>query len=479
MKQTTKLNGLQLTDLLAERNYILIALVLFLLLWRIPYYGKFVLDDPFITFRYAQNLIAHGQFTYNLDEYILATTTPVYGLIMAVFEGLRLPVPIAAMLFNLTMEIALLIILGQILSEIPIAHWQQGLAYAVAGLLTISNRAVSIASNSGMETPLFLLLNYATLLFVIRQRYRTGAIYGSLATLTRPDGVFVLLLLGAIVLVRDRRLPLMEMGLSLLIGMPWVLIATLTYGAPIPQSVIAKNAIIGLWPTNLLFNNLRVVFYEPLRFFGIFAAPFIVWHLYQSLVSRRSWADGILLTFGLIHLGYLALPNNLGFDWYFAPLYIFLNLFIGIGLASMIAAQKTRQVAASVCAVGLLLGVGYSSTGNYRSVAQIDRIWRNGMFQMIDYLNTHAAKDSLVQCTNIGILGYYTGLRILDPLGLASKETTKLMDNASSLNDLLRSTAAALKPDYIVSFGQEEYADYEVAATFTTEVEALILYRRL
>lgn len=446
------------------------GLVVFMLIWRIPYYGKLVLDDPFITFRYGFNLVHHGQFVFNPGELVLATTTPVYGLLMTGAEWLRLPVVWTALLFNLVCEAALLYVLGRMIMELLPRHWL--LAYAITGLLTITNRAISIASNSGMETPLFILLNMLALLWIMRARYLPAAVVGSLATLTRPDGVFVLIVLAVTIVIRERRLPLRETGLSLLIGLPWLVIATLTYGHPIPQSVLAKSAVVQLWET----MKLRVVFYEPLRFFGLLALPPLLVAL-RCLFRDRHQSLPLLLLLAL-NLIYMALPSNLGFDWYFGPLYTLLNMLVGLGLVWLWDTGRLTNLLAKICTVGVLVGVAYSSVGNYASAAEIDRIWRDGMLRAVDYLNSHAAADAVVQCTNIGILAYYTGLNVLDPLGIASPEATALMDDVSSLGELYRNTAAAFQPDYIVSFGPEAYAGYEPVAEFPTSTVAIIIYRR-
>ncbi|MBZ0300364.1 MAG: hypothetical protein K8J31_11505 [Anaerolineae bacterium] len=453
---------------------VFLALCVFLLLWRIPYYGRFVLDDPFITFRTSFNLIHHSQFTYNLGEYVLATTTPVYGLIAAIFEALNLPVTVAATILNLACEVALLYVLGLLVDEL-VPRWG-GLAYGVAGVLIITNRAMSIASNSGMETPLFVLLNLIALVGIIRGRYTQASVAGSLATLTRPDGIFVLAVLAGTVVWRERRLPWKEAGLSLLIGLPWVIVATATYGLPIPQSVLAKSAIVRLWEPAALGSKLRVVFYEPLRFFGLAAIGPLI--LGVGYLGRKRWQGMPLLVFGVLHLAYVALPNNLGFDWYFAPLFTLLNVLVAVGLAWLLDGGRVRMWMARACTGLILMGVAYSSVGNYLSVAEIDSIWRAGMFRVVDYLNANADEDALIQSTNIGILGYYTHRPMLDPLGLASPEATALIDGAADLTDLLRLTAAKLNPDYIISFGTENYAGYVQAAEFPTSTVPLVVYRR-
>ncbi|MEO8392483.1 MAG: hypothetical protein ABI700_05775 [Chloroflexota bacterium] len=463
---------MRLRSALMSRSGMFALLTVALLLWRLPYYGKIVLDDPFITFRYAQNLADHGAFVFNPGENVLATTTPIYGLLLTPIAALHFSLPLAASVINLLFEIAALYVLGQILSEFKLSERQQWIAFGITGVLFFTNRAMSIASQSGMETPLFTLLNLLTILCILRRRYRWGAVAGAATCLTRPDGIFVLVLLGIVILVRERRLPIAEILISLGIALPWVAYATLTYGSFIPHSITAKNAIERLWFANLSLK-FSLVFYAPLRFFGIFIVLPILWAVYRLIQPERRLPGLVLLTFTLMQLAYMVLPSNLGFDWYFAPLYTMLDLLAGLGVVLFV----NRRAIAWVCAIGIALGMIYSSVGNYLSVAENARIWRDGIFQVIDYLHEHAPPNSVIQSTNIGLLGYYSGLYILDPLGLASPQVVPLMADATSLTDLQIRVAAHFHPDYIISFGSEKYADYEQVAVFPTSSVPLVVYR--
>src|SRR3990172_2277897 len=60
--------------------------VLYLLLVSALLYGAFsawAYDDPFITYRYANNLMHGGGFVYNPGERVLSTTTPLFTLLLA------------------------------------------------------------------------------------------------------------------------------------------------------------------------------------------------------------------------------------------------------------------------------------------------------------------------------------------------------------------------------------------------------------
>ena len=61
--------------------------------------GPRTIDDAYITFRYAQNLIAGEGLVYNPGEAVLGTTTPVYAFLLAgmglLTGGIRAPFRLA------------------------------------------------------------------------------------------------------------------------------------------------------------------------------------------------------------------------------------------------------------------------------------------------------------------------------------------------------------------------------------------------
>src|SRR5262245_13423472 len=60
-----------------------------------------VYDDAYITFRYARNLAAGVGFVYHAGEWILGTTSPLFGLLCSVFFFLHLPMPASVVTLNI------------------------------------------------------------------------------------------------------------------------------------------------------------------------------------------------------------------------------------------------------------------------------------------------------------------------------------------------------------------------------------------
>ena len=53
-------------------------------------------DDPFITYRYAENLAQGKGFVYNPGERVLSTTTPLFTLLLALLSKVWADLPALA-----------------------------------------------------------------------------------------------------------------------------------------------------------------------------------------------------------------------------------------------------------------------------------------------------------------------------------------------------------------------------------------------
>ena len=50
--------------------------------------GLRTIDDAFITYRYARNILAGNGFVYNPGEHVLGTTTPFYTILLVIFGSM-------------------------------------------------------------------------------------------------------------------------------------------------------------------------------------------------------------------------------------------------------------------------------------------------------------------------------------------------------------------------------------------------------
>ena len=168
--------------------------------------GSRTIDDAFITFRYARNLLAGQGFVFNPGEAVLGTTTPLYTLLMAglgaLFGGVQADFPSIALVVNALADAITCLLLWEIGKRLHLSRtgYLAGLLWAVAAF------SVTFAIG-GLETSVYVLLLTGAAWAFLAEKRKLTALLGALALLTRPDA---LILLGPLVLAR-----LIQMGLAL------------------------------------------------------------------------------------------------------------------------------------------------------------------------------------------------------------------------------------------------------------------------
>lgn len=208
-------------------------------------FSNWAYDDPFITYRYAQNISSGLGFVYNPGERILSTTTPLFAILLALLSKTTLPIQILANAVS-----ALGIALGALFI------WELAQSWATpwvgwAGLLLYPTFPL-LLSTLGSETPLFLALVLCTFLFYARKHYGFAVLGLTLAILTRSDGVLVAVLLGAHYIWVNRsqfwkpafwrKQPWFWITLAGGLLIAWHGFAWCYFGVPLPVTLAAKQA---------------------------------------------------------------------------------------------------------------------------------------------------------------------------------------------------------------------------------------------
>lgn len=219
--------------------------------------GPRVIDDAYIIFRYAQNLLAGNGLVFNPGEPVFGMTTPLFGGVLAalgaISGGTAAPFASLALAVNTLADAGtcwLLVGLGRRLDR-PTAGILAALVWAVAPM------AVTFAIG-GMETSVFILLMTATLYFHSSRRPIAAASFAGLSLVTRPDALILIVLL---ILERIRQAwrngratavfaPVRFSEIAAFLAAPaiWAALAWSAYGSPVPQSIVAKAAAYHLPP---------------------------------------------------------------------------------------------------------------------------------------------------------------------------------------------------------------------------------------
>jgi hypothetical protein len=312
------------------------------------------IDDAYITFRYARNIVNGVGFVYNADEYVLGTTTPLYTLLMAAlsFTLRSQNFPIIALWVNAfadAITCVLLITLGETLSG------QKRVGVAAALLYAVAPFSVTFAIG-GMETSLFVLLIILTAILYLR-RHPAFALCAALALLTRPDALIFIGPIGLdyiireIFFLRNPQFPIrnslsritLHASLFLIPIIAWTLFAAYYFGSPLPHTITAKGFAYQLNPQEgfvRLWQHyanpfMEFVTFEKIPYGNFWVLPGIIIYFSLSLIAilkffRRDARSLPITLYPFLYFITFAIANPLIFRWYLTPpLPIYFILIIG------------------------------------------------------------------------------------------------------------------------------------------------------
>ncbi len=510
---------------MSARRWMWIALAIFLLAVvarLLP--GPRTVDDAYITFRYARNLLAGNGFVFNAGERVLGTTTPLFTLLLAVLGlftgGAHTPFP----------EIALgLSALADGLSAILLLKFGQRLGAAGAGAVAALAWAIAPFSVTfaigGLETSSYIFLLLVTCWTYLEKRYSVAALLAALSLLTRPDALLLILplALDRLLLAPRRGEPRPQRKEILLFAVPvlaWGLFAWLYFGNPIPQSLLAKSAAYRLPPLSgfvRLLQHYATPFLEHLSFglgwvrVGLLLYPFLFLVGTRAAFKREpgSWP---LAVFPWIYFVAFAIANPLIFRWYLTPPLPFYFLFILIGLQTMLldlfkyfklnSPRFVIIIYVSVFILPLLSLRGWTlqpaqspdRPAPAMAWIELELLYKQAAEHLASQLDA-APQPVTIAAGDVGVLGYYTDARILDLVGLSSPETLAYYPlDKKFYGDFIYAISPDLiiseRPDYVVileiygRYGllkEERFlATYQLIETIPTQIygsDGLLIYQ--
>jgi hypothetical protein len=428
----------------SQRQLILIALYIVLVTVALfVAFANWAYDDPFITYRFAENLASGQGFVYNPGERVLSTTTPLFTILLAALHRVGADVPSAASLigaFSLAWGAVFLWDLARSWRQ-PLAGWTALALYPTFPLLV---------STLGSETPLYLACSLGAIAFYARGKYTPAALLAAFAVLARPDG---LLVPGVLVLDFALRLrkpvPWKALGLLLAPILAWTIFAWAYFGSPLPVTLAAKQSQGGMAISTgflpgfvaLLQNYLgRPHYLAAITLAGVGAAA-LLWR-------ERHW--GLVLAWTLLYFaGYTTLQVS-SYFWYYAPLVPGFITLVGLGLGAASSSSARRQRVLSI-AVGLGLVTLAGFQIHDLTVLRQSPDPRIPIYKAVGgWLAESTPTNTWVGTLEVGIIGYYSRHPMLDFTGLIQPEVTSQLSTESTYEDAARWAVARFPLDYLV-----------------------------
>jgi hypothetical protein len=466
--------------------------------------GPRTIDDSYITFRYARNILAGNGFVYNPGEHVLGTTTPLYTILLVLFSqfkgGVNAPFPEIAWLVNSCADAVTCLLLYKLGRKLGYSL----AALSMALVWSIAPYSVTFAIG-GLETSVYVLLIVAGLYSYLEKNYYLTALFAAFSLLTRPDA---LILIGLIILDQIRskffsiqagsslitsRSLIWEIIIFLIPTLSWIIFAWIYFGNPLPHSIAAKSVAYRLPPNTALVRLLQhyaTPFLDHLTFgvrwiaVGLFLYPFLF--LVGSLRAYQTNRNILPFLFypGLYFASY-AIANPLIFRWYLTPplpVYILIILVgfesllsrIGVRASQWLSRNKTLMhqtlgrytwLALSVFLIIVMPTAmslrdwtlhpdhGLNHPAPSMAWYKLELIYKDIALKLAPIINERPYQIHLA-AGDVGVLGYFTQARILDTVGLNSPQALKYYP----LNQKYYVINYAIPPDLII----DNHPDYVV-----------------
>jgi hypothetical protein len=399
--------------------------------------GEWQMDDAYISYRYAWNLVHGNGLVYNPGEVVEGYTNFLWTMLAAASIWLGLNPATVSLAVNLALSLALLSLVWLIGSRLAGGRylWPSVTCLALAG----SSAFVTYgARGSGMESVLFAVLAMLAAVLIYhtptgswRNHAAAGGVLG-LATLTRPEG---LLLAGVFLgvycvqgIAARRRWPaplLYGAGACAAVVVPHEIWRIFFYGYPLPNTFYAKT---GSATPEVLERG-----WTYLQFFMIENWLPVLLGLIGGLVFALGWRkSGVLTAFALysiLQAGYVLWVGGDHFPgWRFLVPVIAPMLLVGQEVAHRLLgclppSSPVRVAASSLLALAVVVYSGsmlgqmqpdsYTMETTRLHSAYVERWGSAGL-----WLRDNTSPETVTAAKGAGAIAYYSRRPTIDMFGL-------------------------------------------------------------
>jgi arabinofuranosyltransferase len=437
----------------------------------------FPLDDTWIHMQFARNISTRGEFAFNMGEPIAASTAPLWTLLLAVVYTLFSDVVWA------TKAVGVLLLWTSGALTVLLAR-EVGLGTRLgllAGIVVVITPRLVWGSLSGMEVMLYTTLSTAGIWLHIRSLKKEPSLVGTvcfaLASLARPECVLLFPLAILDRWLRERnwqqlyrcyRRHVVVFGLVLL---PSVVFNFYTLGKPLPNTFYAKvgpYGLLGALSNGDMGRVVKVLFYYPLlqaqevaqfglenQFFIACLVPFgLLWFFLRRESQLSMLIPLILISFPLFR-GVLApfqgaLFQHGRYAAHLIPLMTVAGLGGGLWVVQWVRDSLNDRYLAwafGSLVLGSLMVMNTRCAQIYgQDVENIEHMH----VKMGQWLAKNTPEDAVLATHDIGAIGYFSGRRVLDTVGLVTPEVLPFLRQYPSAAQGVWAFLNDQKPDYVI-----------------------------
>jgi hypothetical protein len=408
-------------------------------------------DDPYITYRYAEQIANGHGFVYNTGESVLSTTTPLYALVLAIFGWVGLDIPLISNSIG-----AVSLAIG------GLALWGMGRTWGmplagIAALLIYPTFPLLIMT-LGAETLFLLALILCGMLAVAHKRLYLAAVLFALATLTRADAILAMGIAIVYILIssyREEQTPpwgplVVYAGFQL----PWLIYAWITFGSIFPSTLVAKQQQGTMAISESFFAGLiqQIVnhwaWHAPI--YWIYFVLAAIGLIYVVGMERR-WL--LVVGWSLLYMLAYTLLGVTSYFWYYAPVVVGAVVLVAVGVeivAFYLSEYVQKLWIARILQVVMMLAlIAPQVVGIITLYLTPDH--RMSVYQDIgEWLNTYTPPDATVGVLEVGVIGYYADRHMIDFAGLLQPETANHFSHDATYEDVALWAFERFSPSYLV-----------------------------
>ncbi len=457
--------------------------------------GFDVVDDAYISFRYARNVARGGGLTFNVGERPVEGYTSflwTVGLVPVFLLGW--PGATAAALLGLLSALGCFVLLARrvvclwlparFAGAVGSNHGRGVWLAAAATLFLAADGSFALWAVGGLETALFSLLLLAGALAYVHEVEHVDApvvsgVWFALAALARPEGVLVygVTLAHRVVLnLARRQKPFMRQDgqrfkTFAMIWGTWFVTRWCFYGFPLPNTFYVKVSLVDAavqWRRGWTYAQ---------TFVGVHLGPLLFAMALLPLLRRRwrVWSSYFVLLVGL----YSVYIVYVGGDWsvgrFFAPLLPFFYTLLAAGLfvvgewvedrwpAGWRRPRTARTVVAVAVVVGIAGGLFVRSSLDGAKARFVDafdaRLMGRARTAMGRWLHENMPRDTYIAVDAAGQIPFYADLRTLDLYGLndlviAHSRVERMAQTTPGHQKMdMAYVIFVARPDYIIVYG--------------------------
>ena len=459
-------------------------------------------DDPFITYRYSQNLIAGLGFRFNPDEATLITTAPLYALLLALAGALGANIPLASVfigLGSLVMAAWAMFLLGA-------RHGQARVGFT-AGLLLLVFPLAWLTL--GFETLLFIAVALYMFLAADARKPVWVGLGAGVAVGLRGDGAIVAVIAALFLLdgpylqgwLRSRlhhnvaqpagwrhSLDLRMSGvwrcvlagvIGGLVYLPLAVWLMAQFSSPLPSTLQTKSAqavsgLTGFYPHTSYLQGAGLLVQALVSQSPLLVVFFVLCALgvlYAFRHAQRGFVMPVL--WGIAHLTGYSLLQVAPYVWYYAPIVPAMVVLAAWGvewLVSLLRGSQPLRVILSSSLSGLLVaalvfadvpiitvvnGATPPPPSDLRAKllpeVKVDVYARVGK-----WIRQYTPQDATLGVTELGVMSYYAQRHTTDFLGLTQPQHLDAIRHGDYLQTLIRE-----QPDYIALTSVNAVYDFD------------------